>query len=162
MKVEFDEYGYLKPYEPIALDLETFQEVFVANFPNSKTRVELSDNYIAFLDAFKSTVIAENFVQWINGSFVTKKLHPQDIDVVILIDNDIYENKQKVLYGFQNIEYYKKSKIDYYFLRLYQPDHAKYFRTESDLAYWKQQFTFAKKSNSFGKHPRKGFIQLNF
>lgn len=94
--------------------------------------------------------------------FCNKKIAAAGYRYRILINNDIYESKQKELSDFQSIDFYKKSKIDCYFLRLYPAADSKYFRTESDLAYWKQQFTFAKKSNHLEKHPRKGFIQLNF
>lgn len=162
MKVEFDEYGYLRPYEAIKLDLETFQDIFVVDFQNSNTREKLFMNYHSFLETFKQEVLEVDFVQWIDGSFVTKKQHPQDIDIVTLIDNKTYELKEKEISYFQSLDFYQKTKIDCYFLRLYPENNVKYVRTKSDLAYWENQFSFAKKNKTSLNRSRKGFIQLNF
>lgn len=114
------------------------------------------------MEEFKQQVLETDFVQWVNGSFVTKKLNPQDIDIVTLIDTQTYESKEKEIAHFQSVNFYQKTKIDCYFLRMYPEGDAKHIRTKSDLAYWENQFSFAKKSRTLGKHPRKGFIQLNF
>lgn len=162
MKIEFDEYGYLKPYELIEIDIETLEEIFIKAFRASKTRNELFINYVSFLDAFQVEVVASEFIQWINGSFVTKKLNPQDLDIVTLIDNQTYKLKEKEITYFQSIEFYQKTNMDCYFLRVYPENDPKYIRTKSDLAYWENQFSFIRKSRILGKPPRKGFIQLNF
>ena len=42
--IEFDQRGYLYPYNPIELDLADFQNHFVDNFPKSETRQKIFAN----------------------------------------------------------------------------------------------------------------------
>jgi hypothetical protein len=53
----FDAHGYLTPSEKIIVDLETLKHYFVDAFPESKTRNELFDNYLRYLDAFAKEII---------------------------------------------------------------------------------------------------------
>ncbi len=83
--MEFDELGFLSPYKLIETDLETFESVFVSNFKNSDTRKKVFQNYLSYIHDFKNQ-ISNNFYQWIDGSFVTSKLNPNDIDIVTFLN----------------------------------------------------------------------------
>ena len=87
-KLEFDRQGYLKPYEKIGMTLEEFQVFFVDNFPQSKTRALIFEQYLQFIEDFKQNITLE-FEHWLDGSFLTQKLHPNDLDFVMLLDNKV-------------------------------------------------------------------------
>ena len=86
----FSPAGYLVPVGKVATDLPTLERVFVTDFPTSTTRPRLWANYLAYLERFRNKVTG-NFVQWLNGSFVTQKENPNDIDLVTFIDYSIFE-----------------------------------------------------------------------
>ncbi len=81
----FDRRGYLTPPRPLECELSFLEENFVEGIPDVNSRRELFIGYLRFLEKLKIAVNA-SFEQWINGSFISKKLSPQDIDVVTFID----------------------------------------------------------------------------
>ena len=103
-----------------------------------------------------------NFRQWVNGSFVTKKFNPRDIDIVTFIPFEVYGKlKKEIEAKFTMKEAEKHYGVDAYTIRVYPADHKYYSATESDMAYWRQQFSKTK-FNRAKKHYPKGFIELNF
>ena len=86
MDLKFDIKGHLVPYERIALSIEEFEEFFVSSFSEESTRLEIFQNYLKFIEAFRNE-ITPNFKQWIDGSYVTNKVNPRDVDFVTLIDH---------------------------------------------------------------------------
>ena len=117
-------------------------------------------NYLRYIDAFAKE-ITPNFTQWINGSFVTKKEDPNDIDFVTFIDVDVFNRK------YNNLEKYwsyscEKENLDAYIVEIYPIDHEKY---KSYTVYhrnnWYQLFS-RDRFNKYGIDPPKGFIELIF
>ncbi|MEM6321984.1 MAG: hypothetical protein AAF960_30270 [Bacteroidota bacterium] len=45
-KLQFDENGYLLPYEPIEVEVATLENYFVTAFPKLTTRKRLFENYL--------------------------------------------------------------------------------------------------------------------
>jgi hypothetical protein len=68
---------------------QEFQEHFVAAFPESKTRGRLFRRWERHLEALTSVIAVE--AQWIDGSFVTSKLDPSDIDMVSVLDGPTFD-----------------------------------------------------------------------
>ena len=84
MSLYFDNHGNLFPYQRNRLNISDCAGLFVRNFPNSQTRKGLFDNLSMYrFDIFRE--LNQFFTQWINGSFATQKLNPNDIDVANLI-----------------------------------------------------------------------------
>ena len=84
MELTFDIRGNLMPYEKVRLTLSEFEELFVHSFDKQSTRYEIFENYSKFISDFKKE-ITPHFIQWVNGSFVSNKKNPNDIDFVTLI-----------------------------------------------------------------------------
>lgn len=80
--ITFDLRGHLFPHSLIKLDLADFQNHFVTNFPDSGTRQKIFESYMDYINDFQREV-TPSFKMWINGSYVTKKLNPRDIDFVV-------------------------------------------------------------------------------
>lgn len=96
MELSFDIRGNLEPYQKIEIEFEELKNYFSDRFENSVTRKAIFDSYAKYLIDFQKEV-TPNFVQWIDGSFITNKENPNDIDFVNLIDFDIYEKMSKLL-----------------------------------------------------------------
>lgn len=160
--MEFDELGYLTPYKVIETDLETLERIFVLNFENSDTRKKLFQNYLTYIDNFKNQV-SENFYQWIDGSFVTSKLNPNDIDVVTFLNAENHERNSLKLIDFQGIKLKTEQKLDCYFVKEYPAEHRSYETiTHYDSVEWFHLFSKTRPNKRTGKQHSKGFIQINF
>ena len=78
--MKFNENGIIEP----GLHTSTIPEVcefLVNNFDTSQTRKKIFDNFIKFF-----SLLVKNFKVyeiWIDGSFTTAKINPNDIDVVV-------------------------------------------------------------------------------
>ncbi|UJP40818.1 DUF6932 family protein [Cellulomonas palmilytica] len=82
------ENGYL-PVGRHVVTAEEFKQHFVDAFPESKTRARLHRRWERHLEALTSVIPVE--AQWIDGSFVTGKVDPGDIDLVTFIDGPQYD-----------------------------------------------------------------------
>ncbi len=142
----FDEFGQLTPDQPIESELSAVENVFVFN----ETRRLIFAELLGFLEIIKSWEIG-HFQVWLDGSFVTKKELPRDVDIAVFMDAKSYERNENLLYLVK-----KTPLIDAYFISVYPEDHPLFHRTESDLAYWFNLFSKDRKRR------RKGFIQINF
>lgn len=82
---EFQDNGYL-PHKCYEVTLEEIKEKLVDNFPNSKTRASRFECFLKFY-----TELTENVKSCIrlliDGSFVTNKNDPWDVDFVIIVDS---------------------------------------------------------------------------
>jgi len=136
--LEFDKNGHLFPYESITCNLEDFKNTFIDSFPNSETRFSLGKTYNQFL----------------NGSFVTQKLNPKDIDIVSFIDFNKYETQEKL---FKELKaHYKDLNIDCYFVKKYSEKHKYFIRYRTDMLYWNDLFTKSRKRQN------KGYLKIKF
>ena len=79
----FDKNGNLHPYEPIPADMEILKTEFVDNI-NSEIRLRHYKKLEKYLTELKGLIV-EDIIIWVNGSYVTKKKNPKDIDIVVFI-----------------------------------------------------------------------------
>ena len=161
-ELSFDIRGNLQPYEKVNLTFQEFKQIFVEEFAPDSSRHTIFENYQRFIDAFAAEVTT-NFIQWIDGSFVTNRTNPRDIDVVNFIDFAIYEEKQDKIE--QNFRLHGASKlyprVDAYVVKLYPKNHERYWVTEYDSVYWQNWFSETRKNRANKIYP-KGFIELKF
>jgi len=161
MKLKFDEKGHLTPYKGIELSLKDFEHFFINQFDKKSTRRNIFKNYKNYVDDFQRE-ITPDFNQWIDGSFVTKKANPNDIDFITLIDHEIYRQKRSVIdakFRLKNAkEYYS---VDAYTVEIYHEEHRKNGISKIDLVYWDNWFSKTKMNWAKKTFP-KGYIILNF
>ena len=90
---------------------------------------------------------------WIDGSFVTEKIEPDDVDLVVLIFN-VNKNdtpaQQGVLNRIHNQQYTFPIKCDSYILVEYAHGHPNYWIGQYMHAYWLRQFGFARSNQMKG------------
>ncbi len=95
MDLSFDSDGLLVPYTAVISDLKSFKKTFVSGFPGSTTRGGIFGNYLDWLATFRSSVCEAGFYQWIDGSFVTRKNNPNDLDIVTFVDSRVFIQKKR-------------------------------------------------------------------
>ena len=163
VEIGFDMRGNLKPDAKIELSFDEFQALFLRSFDQIETsRVIIFEDYLRFIHDFKTLVTAD-FSQWVNGSFVSKKQNPNDIDFVTLVDFRTYEVHEELIES----RFRRKGaklfypKVDAYVVKHYPAIHEKRWVTDFDLTYWVDSFGKTQKNRSGQRHP-KGFIALNF
>ncbi len=156
---QFDENGHLTPFEPIEITLDEFQATFVDAFPESKTRRWLFENYLDWVFDFQRDVYPY-FVQWINGSFVTKKENPNDLDFVTFLEGSVFEKRKKAIEPFWSFSNEGKG-LDAYILPM-PPENDSDFQTFIDFRNtWHKRFTAVRRGQTFETN-RRGFIQIQF
>ena len=161
MDFNFDIRGHLTPYKIIEAPIESLQTMFVDSFEENSIRHELWQNYNSYMDEL-SKVINHDFSQWIDGSFISKKQKPKDIDFITILDYRDYESSRTYLEKeFASFAGRKNFKVDAYIVSSYPKSHKKHIFTRSDLLYWRNLFGKTK-VNRARKQYEKGFIQLNF
>jgi hypothetical protein len=149
--LEFDFDGHLKPYGAINIPLVHLKVILEAYFVQTKHRENLLIHYLSFLEELFELLNFPAF-QYLDGSFVTNKFLPRDLDLVTFIDYrdfEAHENELKTL-----LERNKKLNLDCYFEKLYPEGHKHFFRFQSDLLYWEALFSQTKKKK------RKGFLKI--
>ncbi len=96
MELSFDERGNLKPYDVIEISVKRFEKTFVNSFDTESTRHQLYENYKIYM-AELSKLISKGFYQLVDGSFISNKENPRDIDFVTVMDFRDYETHKKIL-----------------------------------------------------------------
>ncbi|MDX2305967.1 MAG: hypothetical protein NW226_24370 [Microscillaceae bacterium] len=159
MKLSFDEKGYLQPARALNCDLADFEQYFVNNFPNSNTRHKLFVNYMRYIEHF-SKYITRKFTHCIDGSFVTLKENPKNIDLVMFIDYQVYEAHENHLdkYWSFNLE---NQDLDAYLIKSYPEDHPFFEEYLQKCQEWQRLYTNVKRNFEIVPES-KGFLNIKF
>jgi len=106
---------------------------------NSEHRNKLFQDYLNYTKELCKIVSNQHF-QWINGSFVTQKNTPRDIDLVSFIDYQLIDKYKQELKKFV----YPLSKdvynMDAYIVKLYPDNDKNSVFSKSDTLYWFHNF----------------------
>ena len=159
-RLQFDDKGYLMPYQPIEVDLETLKSEFVDSFPYSQNRRWLFENYLKFLYRFQDNIFPW-FEQWVNGSFISQKNNPKDIDVVTFLDFEVWETR-----GDESLDPYwtfslEDEKIDSYLVKVYPPEHPLYNDYLAQRENWLDRYS-SSRADEFDIIYPKGFVSIIF
>jgi len=159
MQLAFDDNGFLVPHQPLPVDLRTMERVFVEALPSSQTRQRLFVHFLRYLEGFKSRV-GRRFTVWVNGSYVTQRLNPKDLDFVVFLDYRVYEEQEPFLDKFWSFSLEAEG-LDAYLVKAFPAGHPLHQQTLSDRALWLSlyQKTKWREDNAFYE---KGFLELNF
>ena len=141
---------------------------FVEEFPDSKTRKVILAGFLDWRSHVAKIVHAAT--QWIDGSFVTSKLNPGDIDVVTFCDAD-YLNKatpqqQQAIKALLGADEDTKSlySTHTFLIASCAPEHPFYPRYEKARKYWRKQWARVRAEHNpaeRGKRGRfKGFLEM--
>jgi hypothetical protein len=156
--LEFNHQGFLIPASMIKSNIDEFKAHFVIDSPEN-IRKNLYDQYKNYTDDLKAVCGEIELVQWLDGSFVTKKPKPSDIDLVTFIDIKIVETTEKELRKFIYPASLENYGIDGYIVIFYPRDHKHHSLYKSDCAYWIDHFGKTKPSRRYKRTP-KGFLEI--
>ena len=150
--LNFNENGYLLPFEAIATEVSTAKSALTFN----EHRGVIWSYFEGFALELQN-MLQMPFSIWVDGSFTTQKAFPNDLDCVVFIDFEVYETVEKELQRFKSLEYKKANFLDIYFVKVYPKEHKKHFFQEIDTMEWFFLFTKTRRKNIY-----KGFLELNF
>jgi len=105
-------------------------------------------------------IVSNQFFQWINGSFVTKKHTPRDIDLVSFVDYQLADKYKRELNNFVYPLSRENYNMDAYIVKLYPNDNKNLVFSKSDTSYWFHHFQKTK-PNKNGEKFYKGFIKID-
>lgn len=84
------EYPPLLPKGFHPLDIDGMRKICVEAFPENARRVEIMSGFELIYESLQSAEIPGEI--WIDGSFLTKKVDPDDIDFVVMTPNAIFDD----------------------------------------------------------------------
>jgi hypothetical protein len=156
--MQFDKYGHLLPYEIQELTIDEFQYFFVDKLGDKVHRTQLYGQFLRFNSDLKE-IFKGSFYQWIDGSFITTKEFPNDIDVVTFIPLDVMNKNLSSIYKFREISL-TIYKVDAKFAPICKWNHRSYLESKKQESYWYELFSTSRK-DIFGTRQPKGIIKLN-
>lgn len=154
-KVTFDTKGNPYPYKIINLTLNECKQYFITDFQNEQKRVHNWKNFLLYRQDLKKHV-KSSLTQWIDGSYTTTKLKPNDIDVVSFIDSSDFV-PQIASFDMNLSNKYPKNKynIDGYIVINFPIGSKEYIAmTVSRYQYWVKWFGHDRHKN------QKGIIEI--
>jgi hypothetical protein len=157
--LRFNSNGLLVPDHNIKSNVNELEDIFVKSIKTNK-RIELFSNYINYSNSLKELCNDVNLIQWIDGSFVTQKAEPKDVDLVTFIDFEIDKELGDKLINYKYPASKNLFRVDAYLVRLYPKGHKYYSIYESDRAYWMDHFNKTRRNRIGNKLP-KGFLEIN-
>lgn len=139
--IEFDKNGNPSPPGIVKITVEDFKKIFVEGFSGSESRPTIFDSYTNYCVDFKNQ-ISEKFDQWLNGSYTTTKLNPNDIDLINIVEVDESLNsKGGLLRDFLTVGGSKdKYLVDGYFIPVYDKNDPRREITDHWLNHWADFF----------------------
>lgn len=155
----FNSSGLLVPDKKITCSFQDFENEFVKNI-SSRKREEIFELYVKYNNDFKQACGGMQLLQWINGSFVTKKSNPGDIDLVTFLNYELVKNIGIEIERFKYPNSEKIYGVDAYIVEIYPVNHKNNFRYLADLAYWTDHFSKTRRIR--GNKLAKGFLEIKF
>lgn len=158
--LSFDIRGNLPTIPFIELSVSEVEQIFV------KPVDKVSKRHILFEEYKRYTLDLQNlidcpFYQWIDGSFVSNRFNPNDIDLVSFIDYDIYQEKERLIddrFSKWSVgQHY--SGLDAFTVWSYPATHKHSALFQADCAYWNDWFGHTR-YNRNRKRFLKGFVQV--
>ena len=153
--MQFDDNGYLQPYKAITSNVNEI----VNEFCFTEQRTLLYQNFVALI-AELQTLLGIDFEVWLNGSFISKKPVPNDIDLVIFVDFAVFEKVEKELAKFRTLEYRKEKGLHCFFEPVYPVQHKYFSNYEMNQKQWLFDFT-RKLDKRTNKYLSKGLLTIN-
>lgn len=138
--MDFNSDGVIQPgfHE---LSIKEVHSSFVENFPNSQSRRNIFKSFLSFIEKISIGYAPTEI--WIDGSFVTSKVNPNDIDILLFFTINDY----LTIYGeWNNIRVHDN--VDAYFSLTICEDtknktnSSEYQNFINNRNYWRGQFGF--------------------
>jgi hypothetical protein len=140
------EYPPLYPAGFHPMNVATLRQKCVDGFPLSNTRATIMNGLEQVVQELESFEVAGEI--WIDGSFMTQKIDPEDVDVLLRVDSALYDGGspelRKAIDDFDSAQLKHRYHCDSYVWREYPVGHSLHNESEWDRAYWIRQFGFSR------------------
>jgi hypothetical protein len=157
--LNFDAHGLLTPHRAIRSTVTEVKKTLVTGI-TSRTRAANFKKYTKYSTDLKALVGAKTeLIQWVNGSFVTKKANPNDIDIVSFIDHDTVRRLGAMLDDFRKGGSWNAYGVDAYMVEVFPEGNRNHKFSEIDRVEWLSRFTKTKRDNQGRQFP-KGFLEI--
>jgi hypothetical protein len=133
------------------LGVRALRTLCVASFPLSSTRAPI----MAGLEEVRRHLISVDLrgQLWIDGSFMTQKIDPDDVDVVLHINADEYNNgntETRAAIEWVNSNLEASHRVHSFVLFRYPKNNPMHASSVWDNAYWIKQFGFSRADSHKG------------
>ena len=162
-------YSFLLPEGMHVCTLSEVEEAMVKPFATSQTRRRIFDGVSRYLADCQIHGVSGRI--WLDGSFVTGKNNPGDVDVVSLVSNDLIHrlNSSNQIFALQNLNAGEATKPRYdvhsFAVVSVPSSHAAYLTQARKVAKWinffRQTKEFVTAKGGLMQRP-KGILQLDF
>lgn len=146
-----DSKGNPKPYSFIPMRMEELEHNLVLKMNTSTTRVKIFSGYKNYCNDLKM-LIKTKVEQWIDGSFTTTKLNPNDIDVLNCLHIDEVNSLKEGIIPF--LTHTGNPKLSYMVDGHLQPicdkGDPRYTYLAERMDYWKKWFGHDREKNPKG------------
>ncbi|HLG02636.1 MAG TPA: hypothetical protein VI731_03515 [Bacteroidia bacterium] len=156
--LSFNSKGHLKPSGLIHSTIDEMKEILVDGF-DSETRLVHFQNFLKYSHELKQLLGGMKLTQWIDGSFVTKKLNPKDIDLVTFVKHNLIKKTGQKLAPFKAGKSWETFGVDAYIIEIHPEGSKTQMFTDLDKAYWNNQFLMSVR-NRKGERFQKGFLEI--
>ena len=149
--------AYLNHQNEMSCSFFEFLTLF-ANLPNASHREKILQTFLSYTEALMQVLGDTPFRIWINGSFVTQKAQPQDLDFVVFLAQEDWKRLQKDLKPLVRPIVGKTPRCIYAGLldAYIDPEIPSY------LAEWRHRFSSVTRRGNKVPGQYKGFIELQF
>ena len=164
----FDAHGFLQPVsaniivlqgEPIQA-LKDWANVQILSNEHRNTIWQEFITYNASLMKIIGDFRVNKTEQWLNGSFVTLKKEPNDLDLVSFIEKGVATKfKHEIITLNQRND---MTTIDDYFVETVEKNEKEYAIYLSDRAYWYDFFSKTKRNLRTNRQFHKGFLNFKY
>jgi hypothetical protein len=92
---------------------------------------------------------------WVNGSFLTEKIDPKDVDILLHVEADFYNNasvEERAAIDWVGSNLKQTHRVDSYLWLEHhrRPGDPDYWESDWDRAYWIRQFGFSREDDYKG------------
>ncbi len=154
----FDKYNNLTPYSVIDTTLEEIELELVYSFDENSIRLQLFEMLKIYLLDLSNLLDRQPFEVLIDGSFTSRKINPNDIDIVVIIDSKIV--KAIDVTGFRCNLSQKKlvnySGVHAFVIEKFEENNTKFILFQADFLHWLSFFSKDRKGN------KKGILKIIF
>lgn len=123
----------------------------VAAFPLSNTRADIMAGLESVIHRLDSVLLAGEL--WLDGSFLTSKINPNDVDILLRVQAHLYDNgtpQQRATIDWLRGNLKDSHRCDSYVLMEYPGDHGQFATGEWMRAYWTRQYGFSRTNEMKG------------
>ena len=157
----FNEQGFLEPgFHDWTLD--EVHERLVLGFPRSETRRRLASGYERLIGVFARNEL--DVEQWLDGSFVSSRENPRDLDLVTIMEAQVYASLPEDVQMDVQQTYDRSAKAEFgcdsYFAIRWPDDNPGFDDWVAPRDYWTALFGYERPRPPFPRRVPKGIIRL--